>query len=122
MGRTATSEEIAGCNIDIRPDGEGLPAVNGSVKDGEALFTQRCAGCNGEFGEGVGRWPVLAGRAGTLNVDRPTKTIGLTLRQSSTMTGAPNPSAMLNRSELTSSTPSPAIVCYLMTSSIRISY
>ena len=29
-----------------------------------------------EFGEGAGRWPVLAGGAGTLKADRPDKTIG----------------------------------------------
>jgi cytochrome c len=76
IGREAKPEEIAGWNIDIRPDGAGLPPGNGAVKAGEALFTQRCAGCHGEFGEGVGRWPVLAGAAGMLTGDRPVKTIG----------------------------------------------
>jgi cytochrome c len=76
IGRTVTPEEIAGWDIDVRPDGEGLPAGKGNVKDGEALFTQRCAGCHGEFGEGVGRWPMLAGGAGMLTADRPVKTIG----------------------------------------------
>jgi cytochrome c len=76
IGREAKPEEIAGWDIDIRPDGEGLPAGKGSVKDGEAIFTDRCAGCHGEFGEGVGRWPALAGGAGTLTADRPVKTIG----------------------------------------------
>lgn len=77
IGREASPEEIAGWDIDIRPDGAGLPAGKGTVKDGEALFTQRCAGCHGEFGEGVGRWPALAGGTGTLTGDRPVKTIGL---------------------------------------------
>jgi cytochrome c len=76
IGREAKPEEIAGWNIDVRPDGEGLPAGKGTVKDGEVLFTQRCAGCHGEFGEGVGRWPALAGGAGMLTGDRPVKTIG----------------------------------------------
>jgi cytochrome c len=75
IGREAKPEEIAGWDIDIRPDGEGLPVGKGSVKEGEALYTQRCAGCHGEFGEGVGRWPALAGRA-TLTGERPLKTIG----------------------------------------------
>ena len=77
IGREASPEEIAGWDIDIRPDGEGLPPGKGTVKDGEALFTQRCAGCHGEFGEGVGRWPALSGGAGTLTGDRPVKTVGL---------------------------------------------
>jgi cytochrome c len=76
IGREAKAEEIAGWDIDIRPDGEGLPPGRGSVKDGEVLFTQRCAGCHGEFGEGVGRWPALSGGAGKLTDDRPLKTIG----------------------------------------------
>jgi cytochrome c len=76
IGRSTTPEEIAGWDIDIRPNGEGLPVGNGTVKDGEALFTQRCAGCHGEFGEGVGRWPALAGGAGMLTAERPIKTIG----------------------------------------------
>jgi cytochrome c len=76
IGREAKPEEIAGWDIDIRPDGEGLPAGKGTVKDGEAIFAERCAGCHGEFGEGVGRWPALAGGSGTLTADRPVKTIG----------------------------------------------
>jgi S-disulfanyl-L-cysteine oxidoreductase SoxD len=76
IGREAKPEEIAGWDIDIRPDGQGLPPGLGSVKDGETLFVRRCAGCHGEFGEGVGRWPVLSGGNGTLANDRPVKSIG----------------------------------------------
>lgn len=76
IGRTATPDEIVGWDIDIRPDGEGLPPGKGTVKDGEVLFTQQCSGCHGEFGEGVGRWPMLAGGASMLTADRPIKTIG----------------------------------------------
>jgi mono/diheme cytochrome c family protein len=76
IGRLATPEEIAGWDIDIRPDGHGLPAGKGSVKDGEALYVERCASCHGEFGEGVGRWPALAGGTGGLTGERPGKTIG----------------------------------------------
>ncbi len=76
LGRPALPEEIAAWNIDVRPDGEGLPAGKGSVKQGEEIFLQSCAACHGEFGEGAGRWPVLAGGKGTLKSDRPDKTIG----------------------------------------------
>lgn len=61
IGRTATPKEIVGWDIDIRSDGEGLLPGKGTVKDGEVLFARRCAGCQGEFGEGMGRWPMLAG-------------------------------------------------------------
>jgi cytochrome c len=76
IGREARPEEIAGWDIDIRPDGEGLPTGKGTVKEGETLFSQQCAGCHGEFGEGVGRWPALSGGTGSLIGDRPVKTIG----------------------------------------------
>ena len=76
FGQTATPEQIAGWDIDIRPDGKGLPVGEGSVADGEALYEQRCATCHGLFGEGEARWPALAGGKGTLKEDRPTKTVG----------------------------------------------
>ncbi|MFS8036605.1 c-type cytochrome [Xanthobacter sp. AM11] len=76
LGRPALAEEIAAWDIDVRPDGQGLPDGKGSVKEGEEVFLQNCAVCHGEFGEGAGRWPVLAGGRGTLKSDRPEKTIG----------------------------------------------
>mgnify|MGYP000444830855 CR=1 FL=1 len=76
LGRVATAEEIAAWDIDIRPDGTGLPEGKGTVAEGEVLFTDNCAVCHGDFGEGVGRWPVLAGGQDTLTEERPEKTIG----------------------------------------------
>ena len=76
IGKPATPEEIAGWDIDIRPDGKGLPPGSGSVEDGEMLYEEKCASCHGSFGEGVGRYPVLAGGEGTLTDERPDRTIG----------------------------------------------
>ena len=76
LGRIATEEEIAGWDIDVRPDGQGLPVGSGSVSRGEELFDAKCASCHGGFGEGEGRWPALAGGIGTLTEDRPEKTVG----------------------------------------------
>ncbi|GLK73208.1 c-type cytochrome [Ancylobacter dichloromethanicus] len=76
LGRPALPEEIKAWDIDVRPDGLGLPEGKGSVAQGEELFQNQCAMCHGEFGEGVGRWPVLAGGQGTLKSERPEKTIG----------------------------------------------
>ncbi len=75
-GKMATAAEIAGWDIDIRPDGRGLPDASGSVEDGEMLYEDICASCHGSFGEGVGRYPVLAGGEGTLSESRPEKTVG----------------------------------------------
>jgi cytochrome c len=76
IGSTATAEMIAGWDIDIRPDGTGLPDGEGSVADGEGLYEAKCASCHGLFGEGAGRWPVLAGGEGTLDTAHPEKTVG----------------------------------------------
>ncbi len=76
LGRVATPDEVAAWDIDVRPDGTGLPEGSGTVAEGEALFTDNCAVCHGDFGEGVGRWPVLAGGQDTLTAERPEKTIG----------------------------------------------
>lgn len=76
VGKTATAKEIAGWDIDIRPDGKGLPAGQGSVAQGEPLYEAKCASCHGSFGEGQGRWPSLAGGEGSLTEGRPDKTVG----------------------------------------------
>ena len=76
LGRIALPEEIKAWDTDVRADGTGLPPGKGTVKQGDEIFQAQCAVCHGEFGQGVGRWPVLAGGLGTLKADRPDKTIG----------------------------------------------
>lgn len=76
LGTPASEEEVAGWDIDIRPDGQGLPVGRGTVAEGETIFAEQCAVCHGDFGEGAGRWPVLAGGVGTLASHDPVKTIG----------------------------------------------
>lgn len=76
LGRVAVSAEIAAWDIDVRPDGVGLPEGSGDVLTGEEVFIEKCAVCHGDFGEGVDRWPVLTGGMGTLTNDRPVKTTG----------------------------------------------
>lgn len=76
IGAPATPEQVAGWDIDVRPDGAGLPPGKGSVKDGEQLYLDRCAVCHGEFGESAGRWPQLAQGKGTLATHDPVKTVG----------------------------------------------
>lgn len=76
LGREALPAEIAAWDIDVRPDGTGLPPGRGSVEEGESVYEQLCAVCHGDFGEGRDRWPVLAGGQETLTDERPEKTIG----------------------------------------------
>ncbi len=76
IGSSATAEQISGWDIDVRPDGTGLPHGAGSVEDGELIYEEKCASCHGSFGEGMDRWPILAGGEDTLTDDRPEKTVG----------------------------------------------
>ena len=76
FGRPATAQEIAGWDIDVRPDGRGLPDGRGSVAEGQAIYDAKCASCHGTFGEGEGRFPKLVGGMGTLKLDRPELTVG----------------------------------------------
>ena len=76
LGRPATADEIAAWNVDIAPDGTGLPEGSGSVEDGEMIFADYCASCHGDFAEGVDNWPKLAGGDGTLDHEDPLKTVG----------------------------------------------
>jgi len=85
IGREAKPAEIAGWDIDIRPDGTGLPPGEGTVKQGEAIYMQQCAACHGEFGESAGRWPILSGGDKTLASDDPVKSIGSYWPYSSTL-------------------------------------
>jgi S-disulfanyl-L-cysteine oxidoreductase SoxD len=75
LGRVATPEEIKGWDIDISPDGAGLPPGRGSVSQGEAIFAEKCAACHGAHGQGK---PMdrLAGGVGTLRDKKPEKTVG----------------------------------------------
>ncbi len=76
LGRAATVEEVQAWDIDVRPDGQGLPKGKGNAAKGEAIFAAKCAICHGDFAEGVDRWPVLAGGVDTLKSDDPVKTVG----------------------------------------------
>ena len=76
LGRAATEKEVRAWDIDIRPDGLGLPEGRGTVAQGQVLYDENCASCHGDFGEAIGRWPVLAGGQGTLTDERPEKTVG----------------------------------------------
>lgn len=76
LGRPALPEEIAAWDLDIKPDGTGLPKGSGDVLTGEEVFADKCAACHGDFAEGVDNWPELAGGQDTLADEDPVKTVG----------------------------------------------
>ena len=52
IGSPATPEQIAALDIDVRPDGAGLPPGGGTAREGAAVYAQKCAACHGTNGEG----------------------------------------------------------------------
>ncbi len=62
FGRTATPAEIKALDIDVRPDGQGLPAGEGTVAEGVEIYKMKCAVCHGATGK-EGPQDVLVGEA-----------------------------------------------------------
>jgi S-disulfanyl-L-cysteine oxidoreductase SoxD len=75
LGRSPTAEEIKAWDMTIPPDGKGLPAGSGTAAQGEPIYARRCASCHGERGANP-KYDLLVGGHGTLNTDKPVKTIG----------------------------------------------
>ncbi|MDD2887461.1 MAG: c-type cytochrome [Aliarcobacter sp.] len=79
IGRAVTQKEITAWNVDVRPDGTGLPEFDmkngevvlgddgkpkkaeGSVETGAELYDKHCVMCHGDFGTGGKGYPRLAG-------------------------------------------------------------
>tara|TARA_B100000579_G_scaffold102240_1_gene81385 strand:+ start:590 stop:1234 length:645 start_codon:yes stop_codon:yes gene_type:complete len=76
LGKVASKKEVAGWNIDVRPDGMGAPKGSGNAIKGEEIYAEACASCHGDFGEGIDRWPELVGGENTLDTHDPVKTTG----------------------------------------------
>lgn len=75
LGVVATQEQIAGWDVSIAPDGEGLPAGSGTAATGAAIFAVKCAACHGPQGEGLLNDRLVGGQ-GSLDTEHPVKTIG----------------------------------------------
>lgn len=75
LGRAASEDLIKNWNIDVFPDGEGLPAGNGNAVTGKRVYEAHCLSCHGVEGEG-GSADELAGARHSLTDNPPDKTIG----------------------------------------------
>ena len=84
FGRAPTQQEIAGWDIDVRPDGRGLPPGRGTVAQGQVLYDAKCASCHGTFGESTD-YMAIAGGVGTLASDQPIRTTGSKLNHATTL-------------------------------------
>jgi mono/diheme cytochrome c family protein len=52
IGRAATPDEIKKLDIDVRPDGKGLPDGKGTVAEGAKVYAAKCQSCHGASGAG----------------------------------------------------------------------
>jgi len=79
VGRTPSAEELKTIDIEVLPDGRGLPPGKSSAAAGKEVYANRCVTCHGPTGV-EGPQDVLVGGRGSLNSQghdaRPLKTVG----------------------------------------------
>ncbi|MFL5046334.1 MAG: c-type cytochrome [Xanthobacteraceae bacterium] len=50
LGKPITEADIAAWNIDVLPDGTGLPPGSGTAAQGAKVYAQQCSSCHGDNG------------------------------------------------------------------------
>jgi cytochrome c len=110
-GRMPTKNEIKAWDIDVMPDGTGLPEGKGTVEEGDEIYEEKCASCHFDFGTGGAGYPALQkgnaaeGQQSLTNqrtgpdMDGPVRVFGTYWPQASTLwwyikTGMPHPAPM----------------------------
>ena len=77
LGTPVSESDLAAWNIEIAPNGAGLPPGRGTAAEGERIFADKCQRCHGEKGAGKPN-DQLVGGFGTLTTpNKPAvKTVG----------------------------------------------
>ncbi|HZP47264.1 MAG TPA: cytochrome c [Vicinamibacterales bacterium] len=75
VGRAPTADELKKIDIEVLPDGRGLPPGSGTAAAGKAVYTQKCLTCHGPTGK-EGPQENIAGGKGSLASSKPVKTVG----------------------------------------------
>ena len=75
LGRPPTVDELKAQDIEVQPDGRGLPPGSGTAERGREVYARRCAACHGGSGK-EGPFDMLVGGNGSLATARPLKTVG----------------------------------------------
>ncbi len=111
FGRKPTKNEIKAWDIDVMPDGTGLPEGKGTVEEGDELYEEKCAACHSDFGAGGAGYPALQkgnayegqktlkNQRTTPDADGPVRVFGTYWPHASTLwwyvkTGMPHPAPM----------------------------
>ena len=113
LGQPITEQDIAGWNIDVRPDGRGLPKGHGSVAEGQVIYDAQCASCHGTFGESP-QFMVLAGGIGSLKTSSPQRTVGSKLNYATTLWDYINRAMPFNNSKSLTPNEVYAVTAYVL--------
>jgi len=113
LGKPLAADEIASWDIDVRPDGVGLPPGHGSVDEGQVVYDTHCASCHGTFGESTD-YLALAGGVGSLGTATPQRTVGSKLDYATTLWDYINRAMPFNRSKALSVNEVYAVTAYVL--------
>ncbi|MEZ5366887.1 MAG: cytochrome c [Bryobacterales bacterium] len=75
VGRTPSPDEIASLGATTNPSGKGLPAGQGTAKEGREVYELRCKECHGPEGKGADQTSFL-GKPEQLQQNPPVRTVG----------------------------------------------
>ena len=74
LGKPLTPAELAAWDINVLPDGTGLPSGSGTPAQGAKIYAAKCAHCHGEGAKGGVNAALVGGRPLTDGIETP-KTI-----------------------------------------------
>jgi cytochrome c len=62
LGRAPSADEISAWDLDVNPDGVGLPSGRATAAEGATVYAAKCASCHGAKGEGIAPNPPIVGQ------------------------------------------------------------
>ena len=74
LGKPLSQADIAAMDINVFPDGSGLPSGKGTALEGKAIYDAQCAACHGPKGSGASAGELAGGSA--LDGPHPDQTVG----------------------------------------------
>jgi mono/diheme cytochrome c family protein len=63
LGKPITPAEIGAWDLNILPDGSGLPPGSGTPAEGARIYAAKCSACHGPEGKGAGSARLVGGEA-----------------------------------------------------------
>ncbi len=61
LGKPISEADVSGWDINVLPDGTGLPPGSGSPADGARIYAAKCAACHGQEGKGGANAKLIGG-------------------------------------------------------------